>query len=760
MAKQAGEPEPRATPGRAASGPPGRPGLTGRRVGVYEILEEIGRGGMGVVYRARDRSLDREVAVKVLLPELSRDEEFERRFVREARAAARLDHPNIVQVYTAGRYEDVLFIVMQLVRGQTLAHLLRRRGRLPVREALKITRQAAEALGEAHKISLVHRDIKPNNIMIDEAGRVKIMDFGLMRSSLARESITRSGEFFGTPEYASPEQCETGVLDGRSDLYSLGAVLYEMLTGRMPYRADTPMALFQKILKEDPPSIRSLRPDVPPSVEALVRRMMAKKREDRLASAAEVVAAIDRILGGASRAVPAGPRRFPWVAAGLLAGALALASGVVLRSVLKREPPGPPPPLPVLPRPAAAPADRPERLRLVVFDLMNGIPLSETAWYEIALSDMLIASLSQQPYLEVPSRDMLLWKLQEMRLDGPVSGDNRRVLTQELGAHAYLSGTYYVQGGKIRVTLSCYRLPENTLAFPVRPFERSEKELFALVDEMAAEVARGLQRVAVGLVARLQTADRVRPVRELALAFRGGGPEPPDSEEDRDEGGRSLARKADSPAAETPAVKRREAQEAGVPREPAGAGRRWDGADAARDGHPAPEPPPPAAAPPAPPPGTPADEKAAAKDPSRDSAEALPAGREHARVATGKGPAEARRRAARVAIDEESLARAWYQNRQALEKYKFDKEQFETLSRILRSHFLGDRADELQKGYEADRVLRGGPVSGRGGPGNFLVDFVCPDCRESSPTFGKCPKCGRPLVFRVNLAVTGAEKKE
>lgn len=759
MAKQADDPGARATPGGPRTPQAGSPktGLTGRRIGVYEILEELGRGGMGVVYRAKDRSLDREVAIKVLLPDLSRDEEFERRFVREARAAAKLDHPNIVQVYTAGRYEDVLFIAMQLVKGKTLAKTLRERGRLPVREALKIVRQACLALAEAHKGSLVHRDIKPNNIMIDETGRVKIMDFGLMRSSLSREAITRSGEFFGTPEYASPEQCETSVLDGRSDLYSLGAVLYEMLTGRMPYAADTPMSLFKKILEEEPPPVRSLRADVSPAVEALVRRMMAKKREERFASAAEVVAAVDRILAGATRAVPAKQGRRGPLLAGIAAAAVLLLLAAAAAFWTRK---GPEP----APGSAARTAVKPERMKLVVFDLKNGIPQPDTAWYEIALSDMLIASLSQQPFLEVPTRDMLLWKLKEMQLGGPASGDNRRVLTHELGAQAYLSGTYYVQGGKVRVTLSCYRLPENALAFPARSFDRSEKELFALVDEVAAEVGKELQGMASGVVASVQVASELKTSRELALAFarqspraRAAAKEPPAfARKSGGENALGMSRKLDEEVADKPKDPTAPETSAGV----SGAAEKRE----ARRSEPLP-PPAPAQSPSSA--GAlreKADEAggAAARADLKGAAESGKSDRgsqEQDRPAAERGKAgeDGRRRV--LALSEEDWIKAWYQNRQALEKYRLGKEDFEVLSATLRGHFHGGRGEEMRKGLQEareglDRAVR------QGGLPRASIEFGCPDCGEVYPSFGACPKCGKFMILKVKVEPAAPEKKE
>jgi TolB-like protein len=476
------------------------PTVAGRTIGEYVLQRELGRGGMGVVYLARDPALDREVALKVLQPRLARDAEFERRFIREARTAAKLDHPNIVQVYTAGRSGDVLYMAMQVVKGETLDAFLKRRRRLPAREAVDIIRQAARALQAAHEASLIHRDVKPTNIMIDAAGRVKLMDFGLMRSRRDADAITEPGVFYGTPEYASPEQCETSEFDGRADLYSLGAVFYELLTGRRPHAGDTPLALFKKILEEPPVPVRTLSPDVPPAVVRLVERMMAKRPDDRPATAAEVVEAADAILAG--QAPPA--RRPAWAVLGLLLlGAGLIAAGAVWRSA----PPAPP---------AAGPVEAVGKLRVVVFDLKNGLPRPESAWVSIALSDLLIAALSRQDRLDVPTRDVLLWKLKEMEQAGKATEDNRRVLTGELGAGAYLSGTYYVQGGRLRLTLAGYRLPESAQMFPAMAFDGSESDLLGLVDQAAAAVARALLGGGDAVAANTAPRDGLKKLQEKA----------------------------------------------------------------------------------------------------------------------------------------------------------------------------------------------------------------------------------------------------
>ncbi len=469
---------------KLGSTPSSGPSLVGRRIGTYEILEEVGKGGMGAVYRAMDRSLDREVAVKVLLPSLANDAEFEKRFVREARAAAKLDHPNVVQTYYAGRYENTLFIAMQFVKGRTLQDLIKEKKSYDAAEALRIVRQAADALEAAHKDGLVHRDIKPNNIMIDEAGRVKVMDFGLMRSTTAGGSITQSGIFYGTPEYASPEQCETKNVDGRTDIYSLGTVLYEMLTGRIPHVAETPLALFKKITDESPSRVREMNPRVPKDVERIVERMMAKKRDDRYASCAELVADIDAVLGAGTPVKAGRPAASRGgIAAAVAGGIIAIACVVAIVMWSPR-------PDPDKGTPAPAPAAKPA---ILVFDFKNGTNDADANWYEIALSDMMIASLAQRG-ATVPTRDQLLWKVQDLRLGDRITNQNQRQLLSQMRADYYLTGKFYVRAQKLLVTLTCYRASTDAPAFPTLKFERLESEVFAMVEEMAAAVHGGLER--------------------------------------------------------------------------------------------------------------------------------------------------------------------------------------------------------------------------------------------------------------------------
>jgi serine/threonine protein kinase len=271
-------------------------------VGRYDLLDVLGRGGMGVVYRARDRMLDRVVAVKVLPGETADDPSTVARFEREARAVAALSDANVVAVFDIGRDRETRFIVMECVPGRSLAQLVRAEGRLPVARAVGIAAQVASALAAAHRAGLVHRDIKPANVMVDDAGAVKVLDFGIVRG-LASTSLTQTAIVLGSAPYMAPEVARGGQADARSDIYSLGCLLYELLTGRPPFTGELAAAIMHQHNLSSPRPPRELGPDTPPALDALVMRMLAKRPSARPQTADEVVSA----LGAASRdpAVPA-----------------------------------------------------------------------------------------------------------------------------------------------------------------------------------------------------------------------------------------------------------------------------------------------------------------------------------------------------------------------------------------------------------------------------------------------------------------------
>ncbi len=268
--------------------------------GRYKIYDEVGEGAAGSVYLARDQKEARIVAVKVVHPHLIKDGQFIERFQREADILAELkefESPHIARIYEFGEEDDLVYIVTEFVEGRTLAEILAARGTLEVDEALIVTRQVAECLEVTSRKSIVHRDLKPANLMITPEGTVKVMDFGIARG-LMYTGLTSTG-VLGTPYYISPEHAEGRTdLDSRTDMYSLGVCLYQMLTGEPPYRGDSPIALIIQHVEAPIPSVRDKRPDVPPSVDEIVRTCLAKDVRDRYATPADLIAAVDQALKG------------------------------------------------------------------------------------------------------------------------------------------------------------------------------------------------------------------------------------------------------------------------------------------------------------------------------------------------------------------------------------------------------------------------------------------------------------------------------
>ncbi|MGH2640969.1 MAG: protein kinase domain-containing protein [Actinomycetota bacterium] len=258
----------------------------------YAVGELLGRGGMAEVYLATDRVLDRRVAVKVLGSWLADDGTFVERFRREALAAARISHPNLVAVFDAGTDDEIHYIVMEHVPGETLADVLRREGRLAPGRATGIAGSVGDALAVAHAARIVHRDVKPANVMLTGDGRIKVMDLGIARG-LDGEDITRTSSILGTAGYVSPEQARGEPVDHRSDIYSLGCVLYEMLTGRQPFDGDNPVAVAYQHVHDAPTPPSSLEPSVPPALEAVVLRAMEKDPAARYQSVVDMTAALE-----------------------------------------------------------------------------------------------------------------------------------------------------------------------------------------------------------------------------------------------------------------------------------------------------------------------------------------------------------------------------------------------------------------------------------------------------------------------------------
>jgi len=423
-----------ARPGREAAPPPvpraplppAHDRMIGRTLGKCRLLKRLGRGGMADVYLAEHQLLQKKVAVKVVPPELARNENLINRFRREAIAAARLDHPNIVHVHDVGEQEGIHFIVMQYVEGGNLQDLLDGRKKLDPREACRVALEVARGLRAAHEAGIVHRDIKPANILLGPRGEVKIVDFGLAFDLDSRHPTTAAGTIMGTPHFLSPEQAQGKRSDERSDIYSLGVCLYTMVTGTRPFSGESPMAILFQQIHEKPRHPREIDPSLPESLSALILKAMEKLPEDRYAKAGDLAADLERFLKGpparrrtfppraAAPAPPRGGRARPrLILAG--AGAAALLASLAVLALFPSSTPAPPTsrepdrPAPGAPPEKGAPLPEgfvPHPLADLVLcpHLNNSVTRKPDSW---AIQYPLDPSLPDEPHIVLTSRNDL-----------------------------------------------------------------------------------------------------------------------------------------------------------------------------------------------------------------------------------------------------------------------------------------------------------------------------------------------------------------
>src|SRR5215468_6788432 len=266
----------------------------GDRFGKYQVLERIGRGGMGTIFKAHDPVLDRLVALKVISPEVEVTDELRTRFFREAKACAKLNHPNIVTVYDMGEDEGRLFIVMELLEGEELRQIIKASHVLNLEDKISVMLEVCSGLHYAHQKGIIHRDMKPGNIFLQKTGHVKILDFGIALIAATEPGLTRTGLIMGTLRYISPEQVR-GRVDQRSDMFSIGSVFYELLTSRPPFLGDDAMQLLEQLRTEDPPPPNQIDPAIPPELTAIVQRAMRKEPADRFRDLEEMRAELDTV---------------------------------------------------------------------------------------------------------------------------------------------------------------------------------------------------------------------------------------------------------------------------------------------------------------------------------------------------------------------------------------------------------------------------------------------------------------------------------
>ena len=483
----------------------------GRILGPYEVVRRVGGGGMGEVFEARDQRLGRTVALKLLPAGWSRDHEAKERFLREARAASALDHPNLCTVHDVGETDDgQLYLVMAFYGGETLADRLSR-GPLEPRTARSVTRQIARGLARAHQAGIVHRDVKPANIVFTEHDEVKILDFGIAKSS-HDPALTRTGATPGTPAYMSPEQAGAGPVGYATDLWSLGVVLYEMLGGRRPFVGDNPLSLLNAILHQPAPDLSSLRGDVPEDLLAIVERLLAKRPEDRYPDAEALLVDLDLGVTTASAAVTAALPTRPGARSasehgrrgkGLVIG---LAFGIVAAVALvwwlgwpkgseTTEATGAPSDVESTSDPRAGLEDVSSTkvvLAILAFDNVSRDP--ELDWLRRGLSDLLITDLAQSAELRVLSSRRLDRALADMETEdgSPLDLADTRGLAEATGATHLVRGSFVEAGGQLRLTFQLEDPTTGTLLDSDRFEGRGEESLFTLVDLLSAELRSAL----------------------------------------------------------------------------------------------------------------------------------------------------------------------------------------------------------------------------------------------------------------------------
>jgi tetratricopeptide (TPR) repeat protein/predicted Ser/Thr protein kinase len=477
--------------------------------GRYEILEPLGEGGMGAVYRVYDRKLEEEVALKLIRPDIAADRRAIERFQNEIKISRKITHKNVCRMHDLGEAEGISFITMEYVRGEDLKSLLHRTKTLPVGTALSIARQVADGLSEAHGMGVVHRDLKPGNIMIDKDGNAKIMDFGIARSLLSK-GLTGEGTIIGTPEYMSPEQVEGKPADARSDLYTLGIILFEMVTGQTPFEGDTPLSIAHKHRYEPAPDPRTLNPQVPAGLSQFILRCLEKEEARRFQSAEEFVSELNRTataLPTAERAAPLkrsltsrevtvkfGVRRALFLAAALVA---LVALAAVLWRLLGRG------------KPPAIPAGPPS-LAVMYFNNNTGDP--DLDYLRTMLADAFTADLNQSRFIEVLSRETLVQILRDMdQLDArSFSADVLRRVASQGRVNHLLVGDYAKAGDVIRIHLALQDAGSGKTVASEMAEGKGVDSIFGLVDELTKKV-----RADLNLSAKQISTDIDRNVGEI-----------------------------------------------------------------------------------------------------------------------------------------------------------------------------------------------------------------------------------------------------
>jgi len=465
----------------------------------YEIIEELGTGGMGKVYRVFDKKLEGEIALKLIKPEIASDKMTLDRFRNEIKLARDIAHRNVCRMYELMDNEDTHFISMEYVLGQDLKGLIRQTGQLAIQTAISIAKQVCEGLSEAHRLRVVHRDLKPSNIMIDKEGNVRIMDFGIARS-LKGKGITGVGVMIGTPEYMSPEQVEGKEIDQRSDIYSLGVILYEMVTGRVPFEGDAPLSIAMKHKSEPPPNPKELNVQIPEDLSNLILRCMEKDKEKRYQTAEGLLSELTKIEKGIPSTERILPRKRPVTSKEitvqfnlkkLFIPALAVIAIAIIGIAVWQ----------LIPKKETAPV-QPSKPRIAVLPFEDLSPQKDQEYFCDGLAEELINALTHVKGLDVVARySSFSFKDKDMDISE---------ISKTLNVDTVLKGSVLKLGNKLRVISNLIDSDGSQLWS--EKYDREMVEIFAIHDEISQSIVNKLK---VDLLGEEQAAIQKRPTEDM-----------------------------------------------------------------------------------------------------------------------------------------------------------------------------------------------------------------------------------------------------